>query len=129
MDALQTAASMIHFDRTWKILVVPLVLMGFDILTGFVNAWRRKEIDSSKLRDGIAHKFGEILIIIVSLFLQYSLGLPKEICTFITIYIIVMECISILENCEKLGVKIPQWLTSKLKSVVEEGGVDDGEEK
>lgn len=128
MYSLQDAASMIHFDHAWKIIIVPLVLMGFDILTGFINAWRRKRISSSKLRDGIAHKFGEILIIIVSLFLQYSLGMPEEICTFLTIYIIIMECISILENCEKLGVKVPAWLTDKLKSVAE-GGEKNGKEK
>ena len=119
MYSLQDAASMIHFDNAWKIIIVPLVLIGFDILTGFINAWRCKRISSSKLRDGIAHKFGEILIIIVSLFLQYSLGMPDEICTCLTIYIIIMECISILENCEKLGVKVPAWLTDKLKSVAE----------
>lgn len=122
MYSLQDVASMIHFDHAWKIIIVPLVLMGFDILTGFVNAWKRKRISSSKLRNGIANKFGEMLIIIVSLFLQYSLGMPEEICTFLTIYIIIMECISILENCEKLGVKVPAWLTDKLKSAAEEGG-------
>lgn len=120
MDSLQDVTSMIHFDHTWKIIIVPLVLMGFDILTGFINAWRRRKISSSKLRDGISHKFGELLIIIVSLFLQYSLGVPEEICAFLTIYIIIMECISILENCEKLGVKVPSWITDKLKSVAEE---------
>lgn len=119
--SLQDVAGMIHFDHAWKIIIVPLVLMGFDILTGFINAWRRKRISSSKLRSGIANKFGEMLIIIVSLFLQYSLGMPEEICTFLTIYIIIMECISILENCEKLGVKVPSWLTDKLKSIAEEG--------
>ena len=127
MYSLQNVANMIHFDHAWKIIIVPLVLMGFDILTGFINSWKRKRISSSKLRDGISHKFGEILIIIVSLFLQYSLGMPEEICTFLTIYIIIMECISILENCEKLGVKVPAWLTDKLKSVAE-GGEKNGKE-
>ena len=121
MYSLQDVASMIHFDHAWKIIIVPLVLIGFDILTGFINAWKCKRISSSKLRSGIANKFGEMLIIIVSLFLQYSLGMPDEICTCLTIYIIIMECISILENCEKLGVKVPAWLTDKLKSVAEEG--------
>jgi toxin secretion/phage lysis holin len=121
MYSLQDVAGMIHFEHAWKIIIVPLVLMGFDILTGFVNAWKRKIISSSRLRSGLANKFGEMLIIIVSLFLQYSLGMPEEICKFLTIYIIIMECISILENCEKLGVKVPAWLTDKLKSVAEEG--------
>jgi toxin secretion/phage lysis holin len=121
MHSLQDVAGMIHFDHAWKIIIVPLVLMGFDILTGFVNSWKSKRISSSKLRSGLANKFGEMLIIIVSLFLQYSLGMPEEICKFLTIYIIIMECISILENCEKLGVKVPAWLTDKLKSVAEEG--------
>lgn len=121
MESIQQVANIIHFNASWKILIIPLILMGFDILTGFINAWKKKEIDSSKLRDGIVHKFGEMIIIILSLFLQYSLGLPKEISTFIAIYIVIMECISILENCEKLGVKVPKWLKERLKKVVEEG--------
>lgn len=121
MESIQQVANIIHFNASWKILIIPLILMGFDILTGFINAWEKKEIDSSKLRDGIVHKFGEMIIIILSLFLQYSLGLPKEISTFIAIYIVIMECISVLENCEKLGVKVPKWLKERLKKVVEEG--------
>lgn len=120
MKSLQEVANIIHFSNAWYILIVPLVLAGFDFLTGFIKAWREKDIQSSKLRDGISKKFGEMIIIIISLFLQYSIGMPKEIAVFIAIYIGVTELISIAENLSKIGVPVPKWITERLKNIAED---------
>lgn len=130
MKNIQDVANVIHFTNSWYILIVPLVLMGFDFLSGFLKAWNAKNIQSSILRSGISKKFGEIIIIVLSLFLQYSIGLPKEISIFIAIYISIMEIISILENLEKLGVRIPKWIKERLAETLEEAadeGLNNGE--
>lgn len=120
MKSIQEVANIIHFSNAWYILIVPLVLSGFDFLTGFIKAWKEKDIQSSKLRDGISKKFGEMIIIIISLFLQYSIGLPKEISVFIAIYIGVTELISIAENLARIGVHVPKWITDRLKNIAED---------
>lgn len=101
----------------WDVLMVPTVLMLLDIITGFVNAWSKKEISSSKLRKGISHKVGEIVMIVVPVFLTKTIELPNTITTFIVCYIIVMEIISIIENLEKLGIKTPKIITDKLEEM------------
>lgn len=101
----------------WDVLIVPTVLMLLDIITGFVNAWSKKEISSSKLRKGISHKVGEIVMIVVPVFLTKTIELPNTITTFIVCYIIVMEIISIIENLEKLGIKTPKIITDKLEEM------------
>lgn len=108
----------VHFATKSFVLIVPMILMLVDILTGFVNAWRNHDIQSSKLRDGIVHKFGEIIIIVLAIFLQFSIGLPKEVTMFASVYIIIMEIISILENVSKMGVQVPEWLTRRLKNAI-----------
>jgi toxin secretion/phage lysis holin len=94
--------------------------MVIDIIVGILNAWKSKAIKSSKLRDGIVHKFDELIIIIVALFLQFTLGLPREIPVFSATYIIIMELISILENLSKSGVKVPEWVTKRLANALED---------
>lgn len=110
----------VHFANSAYIILVPAVLMVVDIIVGILNAWKSKAIKSSKLRDGIVHKFDELIIIIVALFLQFTLGLPREIPVFSATYIIIMELISILENLSKSGVKVPEWVTKRLANALEE---------
>lgn len=110
----------VHFANSAYIILVPAVLMVVDIVVGILNAWKSKSIKSSKLRDGIVHKFDELIIIIVALFLQFTLGLPREIPVFSATYIIIMELISILENLSKSGVKVPEWVTKRLANALEE---------
>jgi toxin secretion/phage lysis holin len=126
MKSLQDIANLIHFDKTWYIIIVPMVMMAFDYLTGIMKAWHNHDIQSSKLRDGLNRKFGEVIVIIISLFLQYFIGLPKEITTFVSIYIIVMELISIIENLDAIGVKVPKFIKDRLMSIAEEN--DDTKE-
>ena len=110
----------VHFANSAYIILVPAVLMVIDIIVGILNAWKSKAIKSSKLRDGIVHKFDELIIIIVALFLQFTLGLPREIPVFSATYIIIMELISILENLSMSGVKVPEWVTKRLANALEE---------
>jgi toxin secretion/phage lysis holin len=110
----------VHFANSAYIIIVPAVLMVIDIIVGILNAWKSKTIKSSKLRDGIVHKFDELIIIIVALFLQFTLGLPREIPVFSATYIIIMELISILENLSKSGVKVPEWVTERLANALED---------
>lgn len=110
----------VHFANSAYIILVPAVLMVIDIIVGILNAWKSKAIKSSKLRDGIVHKFDELIIIVVALFLQFTLGLPREIPVFSAIYIIIMELISILENLSKSGVKVPEWVTKRLANALED---------
>lgn len=120
-DVMEEIINAINFQHSWDILICPCVLMLCDIITGFLYAWTHKCISSTKLRNGIVHKFVEILIIVVSIYLSYSLGIPETLSKFASGYIIVMEIISIIENAEKLGVVLPKSLTDRLDSIKKEG--------
>lgn len=127
MDKISTVAKTFQFGRDCYIFIVPMVMMLFDYITGVMKAWHMNAISSSKLRDGLNHKVGECIIILIAVFLQKTLGTPKEITIFVSIYIIIMELISIIENLDEVGVKIPSWVKTKLLAIVEEN--EDAEEK
>lgn len=82
------------------------VFILFDILTGLLKAWNKKNIDSTILRQGLFNKLSEIVAVAFSAFLELGtdkiqLGIEIPIVNVVTGYICLMEFISIIENlCE-----------------------------
>ena len=120
MENLQPVIDLIREIDTWRILVVPSVIMAVDYLTGFLKALINKNVVSSKLREGLIKKSGECLIIVMFVFLQYAIGIPKEITLAVASYIGVMEMISICENLGEIGVPIPKFLKDRLECLTKE---------
>lgn len=97
----------LHFtDRMWVVLL-PCLLMVADIVTGFTNAWSKKEIKSSVMRTGLAKKIGELFAILIAEMFTGAMDLPTSIVDVISLYICFMETISNVENIKKLGVPVP----------------------
>lgn len=85
--------------------VLPFILMILDVITGYINAWRKNEVDSSKMRDGLGKKCAELVYIVLGVLLKLAFRLDV-IMYGIILYICYMELNSIAENCDKLGFKI-----------------------
>lgn len=102
----------------WQI-VLPLVLMGVDIITGYYNAWKNNEVQSKKMRDGIGKKIAELTYILIGFLFAEAFNVAP-ISQFVSVYIIYMELVSVAENCKKLGVKMPKLISEKLKAEVSE---------
>ena len=106
-----------EFRNEFWCLILPIILMGFDILTGFVNAWAKREIQSKKLRTGLSKKVGEIAILVIGEFISYALRVPPEVMKFLSFYIMLMESISIFENLDKMDVPIPKFISKTVNNV------------
>ena len=114
MDEVKDVIQNLHFTKDFWVVVVPCILMAVDIATGFVNAWAKHNIKSAIMRQGLARKFGELVIIGIAQLFFYSLGLSKVIVSGVSFYIGIMELISICENLDKLGVPIPKFIKRAL---------------
>lgn len=120
----------VHFANDFWVVLLPAVLMALDIVTGFVNAWSKNDIKSSVMRQGLARKFGELVVIAIGQLFFYGVGLPKYVVAGVSTYIILMELISICENLKKLGVPIPKFIDRALANAekqVEELGDEEKE--
>lgn len=109
----------IHFTNLWWAILAPLILIIIDVLTGVVIAWRNNDFQSSKMRAGLSKKFGELVYVLVGILTKYALG-TDLILYFAVGYICLMEISSLAENCDKLGVKMPEKLKDKLNNDKEE---------
>lgn len=88
----------------WQ-LITPLIFSGVDILTGYIQAVINKNVDSKTMREGLIHKFLLIVAILLGYVIKYAFNL-NFIAPAITIYICIMEIMSILENLKKAGVDL-----------------------
>lgn len=105
-----------HFTNLWWAILAPLILIIIDVLTGIVIAWRNNDFQSSKMRAGLSKKFGELVYVLIGILTKYALG--TDLILYFSIgYICLMEISSLAENCDKLGVKMPEKLKEKLNNV------------
>lgn len=118
----------IHFTNLVWTFFLPLILMILDIITGYYNAWKNKEVSSSRLREGLGKKCGELAYLILGIAFKFAIG-SNAIIYFISIYICFMEIISLTENCTKLGVPLPNSVKNQLKEYNENIIGDDKNEE
>lgn len=91
------------------------ILILMDIVCGIVGAARNKELCSAIMRDGLYNKLGELMILLLAIFVNEvlliapfdKLGIPPEIAYSVAIYITGMEIVSIIENICKINPSLP----------------------
>lgn len=130
MDTVTEWISKVQFSDSNWIFLLPCALMALDVLTGVVHAWAFGHLKSYRMREGLGRKFGEVSILVIGALFTQGIGLPIYLFGWFSIYIIVMELISICENLDKLGVPIPKFIKNALGQVNEniQNGRKAGEE-
>ena len=118
--------------------LVWVVCMAIDYLTGSISAMKKGEWCSATARQGLWHKGGMIVVVIVATIAD---GVMAVICEHLPIGItwtsiilplvlawyIVTELGSILENAVKMGASVPEWLIRLMKIGLK--AIDDAGEK
>lgn len=112
----------------WKGIMVLawVLLMMLDYLTGTFAAMKAGEWCSKKAREGVWHKCGAIIVVLVSAIADgvmlvicgniplFNITWPGILLPMILAWYIITELGSILENAVKLGANPPVWLTKIL---------------
>ena len=134
----------------WKgvLLLIWAAVMVLDYITGTMAARKNDEWNSSRAREGLFHKGGMIVVVLVAMLFDACLALvainlpvlnmtwPGVIFPVVLAWYILTELGSIIENSIEMGAPVPAWLAKGLKisaSAVDRAGesmVDklDGEE-
>ena len=111
------------------IYAVAFAFIALDFLTGIVKAFATNSFTSTKMREGLFHKVGLILCMILGGLVDFAqghldLGAAVPVAAAICVYICLMEITSIIENVCKIN---PQIVPDKLISLF--GGLKrDGKE-
>lgn len=89
-------------------LGVTAALIVLDYLTGFMKACMNHDISSRKLREGLWHKGGEVLVVALAEILErgqthLDMGFTMPLVVPAAVYIIISEVTSILENLTEIS--------------------------
>lgn len=84
-------------------LVIVLGFIVFDVVTGLIKAGYNGNYNSAIMRQGGFHKSMEVMALAVAYFVEYAIvyiniGVNVPAVPAVTVYICIMELISILEN-------------------------------
>ena len=87
----------------YTLLTFTALFMLIDVVTGLTKALKNKNFSSSKMRNGLYNKIGEVLAVAFSVVCEYAsvynLGIDNlPLFEGVNIYIIIMEVSSIIEN-------------------------------
>lgn len=129
LQAVLTAAVTafaVYFNALAVPLIVLLLMMIIDYISGMSAAWREGTLNSKKGVDGIIKKVGYMALVAVAMGVDYlifsgfaavnvSVGFEMLFGILVAVWLIINEMISILENLSRLGVPIPQFLTKVVK--------------
>ncbi|MBR6337522.1 MAG: phage holin family protein [Ruminococcus sp.] len=128
-----------------RVILIPLalliVMMSVDYISGISAAYIRGELSSKVGLKGIVKKVGYIGVVIVAAVMDWVLfsglkgvGVDIEMSYYlgliVTIWLIINECISVLENLGEIGVPLPPFLMkaiTKLKKHLEDKGGNQDE--
>lgn len=115
--------------------------MALDYLTGSLAAAKEGEWSSAKAREGVWHKCGMIVVVLVAAGADLLLSLVLDnlplvtlpfryaglVCPVVLVWYIVTELGSIAENGTAMGAPVPKWLVKLL--AMSKGAVDSAGEQ
>lgn len=137
ITALITAGSALWGWTGWAIIALAACII-LDYLSGTAAAMSKGEWSSTVARQGLWHKLGEIIALLVAILCDIAVKVIlntdalKDIVKFewaniftimVSIWYILTELGSIIENAAALGAPVPKWMKNaieKMKTEVEE---------
>ena len=141
--AAAVAAVGVYFRQLTFPVLLLILAMALDYISGMTRAWMQRELSSKVGVIGVVKKLCYMLGVAVAVMVDFVIQIAAEqtsldlsgcyFCALLVIvWLILNECISILENIDKIGVPVPDFLMSlvkRLKSNTEQkgGGDDDGQ--
>ena len=134
-----TLTAMAAYLRAVTVPVVVLcAVMMLDWITGMTAAWINGELDSRVGFFGAIRKLGRLCLVAVGMAADYiiasgvstagaELPIDMAVALLVCFWLIINECISVLGNCDKAGVPIPEFLKKALKRAHRETEMEETE--
>lgn len=118
-----------------------VICMVVDYITGSLAAAKQGQWSSAKAREGIWHKAGMIVVVIVAAAadllismvlsnvpaVQLPFAYEGLICPIVLVWYVITELGSITENAVAMGAPVPGWLTNLLQ--VSKDAIDNAGEQ
>ena len=108
-------------------IILCLIMIGFDVLTGWLKAIKKGKFKSTVMKKGLLSKVTEMIILVMMYALEYylpminiNLGLP--IVSLVGLYIIIMELASVIENIGAINPALAKKLSTIFADFINKEG-------
>lgn len=96
----------------YEILAV-LVFIIMDCITGTIGAAMHGKLSSTKMREGLGHKFTYLCVFFIAWFIDFEMehidiGFHNTLTPIVTVGIVLIELSSIIENVGKINPELAQ---------------------
>lgn len=96
----------------YEILAV-LVFTSLDYITGVIKAVMHGKLSSTKMREGLGHKFAYLCVFFVAWFIDFEMwhidiGFHTALTPLVTVGIVLIELSSIIENIGKINPELAE---------------------
>lgn len=113
------------------VYIITAAFILLDLVTGLIKALKEKKYNSSIMREGLYHKAGSVLIILLGVLVDYAqnfvdLGVNIPVAAAFCVIVILMEIGSIIENACAIN---PDILPDKIKSYFQKLGMNETKEE
>ena len=94
-------------------ILATLVFTITDYVTGIIGAIMNKNLSSTKMREGLGHKFAYLCVFFIAWFIDFEMkhidiGFHSALTPIVTIGIVLIELSSIIENIGKINPELAQ---------------------
>lgn len=115
----------------YEILAV-FVFIIVDYITGVVNAAMHGKLSSTKMREGLGHKFAYLCVFFIAWFIDFemghiNIGFHTALTPLVTVGIVLIELSSIIENIGKINPKLAQAKFMKIFTDYNSKDEDNGD--
>lgn len=108
----------IHYTHSYWVFLLPLIMIASDIVSGWIQATINSTWDSTKMRKGLYRKTLEILAVGVLWTFGIAFDMPA-LPIGASLYVVLMESVSVLENLDLAGIPVPIWIVKRLKKTMQ----------
>lgn len=122
--------SIVTEAHAWAVSLV-LAAIALDCLSGVAKGASKKELSSSKMRQGLWHKAGELLVLVLAVLLEVGsahldLGFSVPLVIPACAYLVLNEALSVAENICELS---PELRDSKVMRLLGHGDGEEGKDE
>lgn len=101
-------------DQTKSLSIIVVVILILEMLSGVLAAIKNKELSSTKFRKGLLSKSGYFVQIALVFLVSIMISMPYLLYADL-LWIACSEGVSVLENLNRMGVPIPEFVKNVLE--------------
>ena len=87
----------------YRVMVIVLIFILFDVISGLLKAFKEKNLNSTKMREGLLSKLAEVVAVLLGMasnvvLPMLGIDMGVDFAILIGTYIVLMEICSVIEN-------------------------------